>query len=84
MASSELDEYFAGKADTYEVFQAVAAQIEKLGPATAAVGKQISYGNKRKFPGSGSKTSPTETRAGHCACSQRPTSTYPSSRTRVA
>jgi hypothetical protein len=37
MASSELDEYFAGKADTYEVFQAVAAQIE------------ISYGNKRKF-----------------------------------
>ena len=49
MASAELDEYFAGKADPYEVFQAVAAQIEKLGPATVTVGKQISYGNKRKF-----------------------------------
>ena len=47
MASSELDEYFAGKADTYEVFQAVAAQIEKLGPAEpSAVGKQLQHGQQ--------------------------------------
>ena len=44
-----VDEYFAGKPDTHEIYQVVARRLSDLGPSEVSVKSQISFGVNRKF-----------------------------------
>jgi hypothetical protein len=49
MAEQTIDEYFADKPRSRQVFDAARATIEEAGPSTMTVQTQISFGNDRKF-----------------------------------
>lgn len=42
-------DYFEGKPETYEIFEAVRSQIDSHGPSDVEVKSQISFGVNRKF-----------------------------------
>jgi hypothetical protein len=46
---TSVKDYFEGKPDTYEIFQAVERRLTELGPSEVSVGSQVSFGVKRKF-----------------------------------
>lgn len=49
MTGNSVDEYFAGKPETRQIFDAVAARIAACGPSDVEVKTQISFGVRRKF-----------------------------------
>lgn len=49
MPAKTADQYFAGKPESREVFDAIAARIEEQGPHEIEVKSQISFAVNRKF-----------------------------------
>ncbi|HEX6301987.1 MAG TPA: DUF5655 domain-containing protein [Acidimicrobiia bacterium] len=49
MSVESVDEYFAGKPESREIFEVIAARIAQRGPSDVSVGSQISFGCNRKF-----------------------------------
>jgi hypothetical protein len=48
-ASNVIQDYFAGKPHTYEIFKELQRQIRAQGDSKMQVASQISFGGKRKF-----------------------------------
>lgn len=46
---ADVEEYFAGKPETHQIYNAVADRIAALGPSQITVKSQISFGVNRKF-----------------------------------
>jgi Domain of unknown function (DUF5655) len=44
-----VDDFFAGKPETFQQFRTIANRIDALGPYQVTVGSQISFAVKRKF-----------------------------------
>lgn len=49
ITQDHINQFFENKPESFAIFQTVRKQIEKLGPSSATIASQISYGNKRKF-----------------------------------
>jgi hypothetical protein len=49
MTAENVDEYFAGKPESREVLDVIAARINELGPSEIEVKSQISFAVDRKF-----------------------------------
>ena len=49
MTAENVDEYFAGKPESLEVLDVIAARIDELGPSEIEVKSQISFAVNRKF-----------------------------------
>jgi hypothetical protein len=44
-----VDDFFAGKPETFRLFRTIADRIDALGPSEVTVASQISFGINRKF-----------------------------------